>query len=158
MRGGTLKPYTGQPEETCRSHSLTTDYDQMRVVSHAPNKRRGKMFNRNKIKEFERKVRDLEFELERRKELADKNSQLTAENTLITTKYNDTVKKVHDQTEADLYLECKKIMQEIEKGKTVAELQPHIDFRKRLQSQLAQQQPASPFGMGFFGALGLRQQ
>jgi len=112
------------------------------------------MFNQSKIKDLERKVRDLEYELECRKELFDKNRILQAENYKIIAENNEIRSKIRTQTEANLYFECEKIKVRLLNEEKKESMTDSLAYKTALQAQLAQQMPYSSCGSSILDGLG----
>lgn len=120
------------------------------------------IFNKEKVRNLKEHIEVLKREVSNREKLVGDNVTLKDAIINLTTKLNDKILKIREQTEADIYLSCHKIMKGIEGGDKITELQPQIDYMERLRTGLGQQQLASPNPLarigqapagGLFGAM-----
>ena len=75
------------------------------------------MFNKKlkeKIKEQSLKIDSLNNEVKSLKPLGEINKNILSENDKLVSRVNKAESKVREQTEADLYFECSKIMKKLE--------------------------------------------
>lgn len=98
------------------------------------------MFNRKKVTKLEKEVSELKYEVKQRDKLVENNKSLYEANIKLTSDLNDKTKLVREQTEADIYLTCKKLIKQIENGDKIKELYPQVEYMNALQERLREQQ------------------